>query len=73
MNTNRQMFLRVLAITVLALSLTAIHQAHAATWTTNSPMITARYGHTVTLLPNGSVLLAGGYGNSPASILVRTR
>jgi hypothetical protein len=52
-----------LVLAALALSLSAIQQAQGAAWTTNSPMITARYGHTVTLLPNGKLLAAGGLGD----------
>src|ERR1035441_7015469 len=55
---------RPLALVLLALSLSAIQPAEAAVWTTNSPMIKARYGHTVTLLPNGKLLAAGGYSTN---------
>ena len=54
----------VLALAALALSLSGIQPAQAAAWTTNSPMIKARYGHTVTLLPNGKLLAAGGYSTN---------
>jgi WD40 repeat protein len=64
MRTNQKNPLRALLLVTLALSLSTIHQAQAAAWTTNSPMITARYGHTVTLLPNGKLLAAGGYGTN---------
>ena len=41
-------------------------ELYDGTWTANSsPMNTLRYyGHTATMLPNGRVLVAGGYGSS---------
>src|SRR5262245_36705396 len=35
-------------------------QASAQTFTTNTPLITARWSHTATLLTNGLVLITGG-------------
>src|ERR1035441_7376600 len=61
--TNHSKTLRLaVALAASALRLSTVQQTKAAAWTTNSPMITARYGHTVTLLPNGKLLAAGGYG-----------
>ena len=34
----------------------------SGTWTVTGNLVTARYGHTSTLLPNGQVLVAGGIG-----------
>ena len=35
--------------------------AAAGTWSATGSLVTGRYGHTATLLPNGKVLVAGGY------------
>ena len=48
------------ALAALALNLSPVHDAMAASWVTNSPLTTARANHTATLLPNGKVLVAGG-------------
>src|ERR1017187_7853122 len=53
-----------LVLTTLAFNLSVVHEAKAASWVTNSPLTTARDSHTATLLPNGQVLVAGGYGSS---------
>src|ERR1017187_4683747 len=55
---------RPLVLVLVALSLSSIQPAQAAAWTTNSSIIKARYGHTVTLLPNGKLLAAGGYSTN---------
>jgi hypothetical protein len=39
-------------------------KAQAGTFTTTGSLNTPRYYHTATLLPNGKVLLAGGYSNA---------
>ena len=49
-----------LALAAFGLGLSLLQAAQAAAWTTNSPMITPRYGHTITLLLNGKLLAAGG-------------
>ena len=51
----------LLTALLLALNLSVIHEAKADPWVTTGSMSTARNDHTATLLPNGKVLVAGGY------------
>lgn len=57
--TNRIPSLR-LALTALALSLSALQSARAQNWVNDIPLKTARWNHTATILTNGLGLIAGG-------------
>ena len=61
----------VLRLAALVLALFFIQQCRAASWVANGPLATARYNHSVTLLPNGKVLVAGGitYSNGIYDVL----
>ncbi|MCI0745855.1 MAG: immunoglobulin domain-containing protein [Verrucomicrobia subdivision 3 bacterium] len=58
-----------LALATLALNLSAIQQANGAGFVSVSPMKTARNFHTATLLPNGKVLVAGGFSTGTSAEL----
>jgi large repetitive protein len=64
----RTRFYLLLLLIVASLVVVPEVKAHEAvpvgTWTATGSMITARYGHTATLVGNGAVLVAGGQDNA---------
>src|ERR1017187_5885421 len=60
---TRLLTVSALLLTTLALNLSVIHEAKATSWVTTGSLNTARYGQTATLLPNGNMLVVGGFGN----------
>src|SRR2546429_4868978 len=49
-----------LAVAALVFGVCFPQPTEAASWITNSPMVTVHFDHTATLLPDGKVLVAGG-------------
>jgi hypothetical protein len=64
--------MKTLSVTILATIITALVAftsasdalAQGGTWAATGSLNTARRWHTASLLPNGTVLVAGGWGNS---------
>jgi len=67
--TNRIVPL-VLTVTALAVSSTLIPQTKAASWTMTGSLNVPRTEYAAALLPNGTVLVAGGYGGSPGLVIL---
>jgi hypothetical protein len=64
MKTHPKIFFRVaLALTALALNLDISHNANAASFSYTGSLAGERAYHSGTLLPNGKVLVAGGWGS----------
>jgi hypothetical protein len=51
-------------VTVPSSVVTELYNPSVGAWTATGSLTTARYLHTATLLPNGKVLVAGGFGDS---------
>jgi hypothetical protein len=68
-NNNTASHRLILPLAALALTLSGIHPAKAASWINTGSLTGTRQNHTATLLLNGNVLVAGGtYAGSLSSV-----
>src|SRR5579864_6924480 len=57
---------RIMYVVALALAASTLSFAASGTWSSTGTMISARDGHTATILANGKILAAGGTNNGVA-------
>ena len=66
MNSSGKWVTRILYVVAFAVAATALSFGASGAWTPTGSMLSARDGHTATILANGKILAAGGTNNGVA-------
>jgi ABC-type transporter MlaC component len=62
--TRPPMIIQLIAVVMLVFCFISVPHVDAKSFSAMTNMAATRYGHTVTALPNGLVMIAGGYNNT---------